>query len=79
MEREQILLELNEIFKEIFEDDSIELTEETTANDIEDWDSLTHITIISEVEEHFDMKFEMKDVIGMKNIGEMIDIIGENI
>ncbi len=79
MEREQILLELNEIFKEIFEDDSIELTEETTANDIEDWDSLTHITIISEVEEHFDMKFEMKDVIGMKNIGDMIDIIGENV
>ena len=79
MEREQILLELNEIFKEIFEDDSIELTEETTANDIEDWDSLTHITIISEVEEHFDMKIEMKDVIGMKNIGEMIDIIGENV
>lgn len=75
MERSEILEKLNEIFKDVFDDDSIEVTEETTSADIEDWDSLTHITLISEVEDEFDIKFAMKEVVGMKNVGEMVDII----
>ena len=46
--------------------------------DIEDWDSLTHITLISEVESAFGMKFSMKDVLEMKNVGEMVEIIEKN-
>lgn len=75
MSREEILEKVNEIFHDVFEDDSIVVTEETTADDVEDWDSLMHITLISEVESAFGFKFQMKDVVGMKNVGEMIDII----
>ena len=78
MTRQDIFNKLNEVFSDVF-DEEITVTEETTAADIEDWDSLTHITLISEVEDAFDMKFSMKDVLGMKNVGEMADIIAKNI
>lgn len=75
MSREEILEKVNEIFWDVFDDESIVVTEETTAEDIDDWDSLTHITLITEIENEFDFKFGMKDVLGMKNVGEMLDII----
>lgn len=78
MKREEIFEKLNEIFREVFEDDSIVVTDSTSSADIEDWDSLTHITLVSSVEDEFDIKFSMKDVIGMKNVGEMVDIIMED-
>ena len=59
-------------------DEDITVTPETASSDIEEWDSLTHITLISEVEETFGVKFSMKDVLGMKNVGEMADIIEKN-
>lgn len=79
MDREEIFEKLQEIFADVFGDDDLEITEDTTAEDIEDWDSLTHITLINAVEDEFDMKFSMKQVIGMKNVGEMVDIIEESI
>lgn len=78
MSREEVLEKVNDIFHEVFDDDSIAVTEETTADDVEDWDSLMHITLISEVEAAFGFKFQMKDVVGMKNVGEMLDIILAN-
>ena len=69
MTRTEIFEKLTEVFADVFDDDS------TTADDIEEWDSLTHITLIAEVEDAFDMKFSMKDVLGMKNVGEMVDIL----
>ena len=75
MSREEILKKVNEIFWDVFDDESIVVTEETTAADLEDWDSLTHITLISEIEGEFGFTFAMKDVLGMKNVGEMLDII----
>ena len=74
MTRQEIFEKLNEVFADVFDED-ISVTAETTAADIEDWDSLTHITLISEVEETFGVKFSMKDVLGMKNVGEMVDLI----
>ncbi len=79
MSREEILEKVNEIFWDVFDDESIVVTEETTAEDIEDWDSLTHITLITEIENEFDFKFGMKDVLGMQNVGEMLDIIEKTI
>lgn len=73
----KIISKLNGIFRFVFDDDSIEVTRQTKADDIEAWDSLTHITLISEVEDTFGMKFFMKEVVGMKNVGEMIDIIAQ--
>lgn len=75
MTREDILVKINEIFWDVFDDESLEIVESTNADDIEDWDSLTHISLIEAVESEFDFKFAMKDVVGMKNVGEMIDII----
>ena len=75
MSREEILGKVNDVFHDVFDDDSIVVVESTTADDVEDWDSLMHITLISEIESAFGMKFQMKDVVGMKNVGEMLDII----
>ena len=75
MDRASIFEKLTEVFQDVFDDDSIALTDDTTAADIEDWDSLTHITLVATVEEEFGMKFSMKAVQGMKNVGEMVDLI----
>ena len=74
MTRQEIFAKLNEVFTDVF-DEEITVTDATTAADIADWDSLTHITLISEVEDAFDIKFSMKDVLGLNNVGEMVDII----
>ena len=74
MTRQEIYNKLNEVFSDVF-DEEITVTEETTAADIEDWDSLTHITLISEVEDAFGVKMSMKDVLSLKNVGEMVDVI----
>lgn len=79
MERTEIFEKLTEVFNDVFDREDITLSDETTSNDIAGWDSLTHITLIAEVEDAFDMKFSMKDVIGMKNVGEMVDIIEEEV
>ena len=75
MTREEILKELNEVVQEVFDDESIIVNETTTANDIEDWDSLMHISLVNAVEKAFDVKFEMKDIVSWKNVGEMINTI----
>ncbi len=77
MTRQEIFQQLNEIFFDVF-DENVLINDETTTADVEGWDSLTHITLISEVEEAFNIKFSMKDVLGMKNVGEMVDIIEKN-
>lgn len=72
---EEIFERLNGVFREVFDDDSIEVNPNTTADDIEDWDSLNHITLIDAVESEFGVKFTMGEVSGMKNVGEMAEII----
>lgn len=77
MNEKQILDRLTDVFREVFDDDSIRITPRTTADDIEDWDSLEHITLISAVENEFRMRFKMNEVSTMKNVGEMMDIIAQ--
>ncbi len=74
----EIYERLNTIFRDFFDDDEIELTPETIADDIDDWDSLNHITLMSAVEEEFGIRFTMGQVSGMKNVGEMAEIIARN-
>ena len=78
MNRTEILEKLNEVFHDVFDNNDIVVTE-TNANDIEEWDSLIHITLISAVEDEFDVSFDMKTVVSMKNVGDMIDAIEEQI
>ena len=75
MNETQILQKLTLIFREVFDDDSIRLSRNTTAQDIEDWDSLEHITLIGAVENACHIRFKMHEVSTMKNVGEMVDII----
>ncbi len=77
MAQENIIERLTEVFQNVFDDDEIEIGRDTTADDIEDWDSLEHINLIAAVEREFGVKFTMKEVSTMKNVGEMIDIITE--
>ncbi len=75
MNREEVLKKLNEIFCEIFDDEDIVITDATTADDIDDWDSLEQINIINECETVFGVRFNMKEVSTLKNVGEMVDMI----
>ena len=77
MTREEVYVRLNKVFREVFDDDSITLTDETTANDIEDWDSFEHINLVVAVQDEFSFKIPMGKVVTMKNVGEMVDIIME--
>ena len=75
MDRHEIFERLNDVFADVFDDDTITVSEDTTAADIDGWDSLMHITLISAVEDEFDIKFDMKSVVAMKNVGDMADVI----
>lgn len=75
MSREEVFEKLNEVFRDVFDDEEITVTDTTTADDIEDWDSLEHINLLAAVEQEFGMKFNMGQVVSMKNVGEMADII----
>lgn len=77
MDRNEMLQKVNEVFGDVFDDDTLKIEEKTTAADVEDWDSLTHITLIKEIEAEFGIKFGMKDILGMQNVGEMLDILQE--
>ena len=75
MTRETVYVRLNEVFRDVFDDDSITVNDATTADDIEDWDSLMHINLVSAVEDEFDTHFEMKDILELKNVGDFVDLI----
>ena len=75
MDKNQILEEVHEIFREVLDNEEIELQFNTTSDDIEEWDSLTHIQLIVAIEKHFKIKFTSMEIAGWKNVGDMIDCI----
>ena len=75
MERQEIFEKLNEIFCDVLDLDEVELTDETSADDIEEWDSLSHIQLIVAIEKEFKLKFTSKEIMSWKNVGEMVDCI----
>lgn len=75
MNKPEIYKSLNEIFRNVFMDDTIELKPETYSADIEDWDSLMQIVLLTEIEKKFNFKFDAKEASGMQNVGEMVEII----
>ncbi len=70
-----VMKALTEVFREVFDDPEIILTDETTADDIEGWDSLSHINLIVTIETRFDVRFKQKEAIGFKNVGELANSI----
>ena len=75
MSEQEIYDRLNEVFRNVFDDDEITVDAGTTADDIEDWDSLEHINLIAAVEDEFGIRFKMGEVSAMKNVGEMVGIV----
>ncbi len=67
--------QLTPIFRKVFSEENLVVTNELTANDVEKWDSLSHMLLIGEVENAFSVKFKLKELNKMKNVGDMIDII----
>jgi acyl carrier protein len=72
MSHDEIKSRLNKVFCKVFKDDSIIISDETTAKDIEKWDSLTHLILISTTESEFGIKFKLKELIAMKNVGDFM-------
>lgn len=75
MTRDEVFKKLTEIFRSNFDDDDIELTNETSSTDIDDWDSLEQINLVVAIQDTFNVKFNIDEVNTMKNVGEMADFI----
>lgn len=77
MNRTEIYAKLTEVFCDVFDDNELILRDDMTADDIDEWDSLTHISLIAAIEDTFEIRFDMKHVITLKNVGELVDVIEE--
>ena len=75
MNEQQIFDAVQNIFRDNFDDDSLVLTRETTADDIEDWDSLEQINLLTAIEKKFGLKFGLADVRDLQNVGDLLDLI----
>lgn len=69
------LKKLQEIFRDVFDENDLEITMETTAQDIEDWDSFAQISLIVDIEKEFSIKFNLEEVSKLKNVGDMLELI----
>ncbi len=79
MTRGEIFEKLNRIFRDNFDDDEITLSDETSSDDIEDWDSLEQVNIVVAIQDEFKIKFNIAEVNAMENVGEIVDFILEKI
>ena len=75
MERNEIIEKITSIFREVFGDKNIVINDEMTAADVENWDSLTHMLMITKVEEELGMKFKLKELNRLKKVGDLISIV----
>ncbi len=79
MDRNTVLKQVNDIFIDVLENKTIILTDQTTASEIDEWDSLNHIHLVVSIEKHFKIRFTSKEIQSWKNVGEMINSIMEKI
>ena len=79
MKKEAIVIKINEAFKLVLEHENFELNNETTADDVDGWESITHMMIIGEIEKSFNIKFKLMELMNMDNIGDLIKSIESNL
>ncbi|WP_298540293.1 acyl carrier protein [uncultured Aquimarina sp.] len=79
MDIENIKIKVREAFVKVLEHDNFTLTDQTTAHDVDGWESITHMMIISEIEKSFDIKFKLMSLMNMNNIGDLIQTIESEI
>lgn len=75
MTHEEVMEKVTLIFRDVFDDETLVITDSTSSADIEDWDSLEHITLVISMEKEFGLKFDLKEVNELKDVGEMVDLI----
>ena len=71
--KEEILSRVNTIFRDVLENDKLVIKEETTGDDVEEWDSLTHLQLVMAIEKHFKIRFTSSEIINFANVGAMCD------
>ena len=79
MERKEILARVEEIFREELEQSDLVLTDETTADDVEGWDSLSHVQLVAAMEEAFGIEFKSREILSWENVGDLIDSIQKKV
>ena len=79
MEKTEVLNKLTSIFRKVFNNEALMLSNELTANDIDQWDSLSHMILITEIESVFSIKLRLKELNKMRNVGDMIEIISSKL
>lgn len=75
MNEQEIFDAVQDIFRDNFDDDTLVITRETNSDDIEDWDSLEQINLLTAMEKKFGLKFKLEDVRGLENVGDLLDLI----
>ena len=79
MNREEVLKNINAILNEVLDRTDVVLEKSTMARDIDGWDSLNHAIFIGEVQKHFKVKFMLREVINLKNVGNICDLVLQGI
>lgn len=79
MERAEVLSQVETIFRTVLKNETVVLADETTAEDVPGWDSLTHVVLISEIEKHFGIRFSIREMLSWKTVGKMVDCIQKKI
>lgn len=79
MDFDTIKRDTEKICREVFENDSVVLTEETTADDIDEWDSFAHVTLVMEIEKHFHIRFALGELQDLKDVGELLHLIRKKV
>lgn len=75
MNRDELLVQLQVLFRDVLNNNNIQLTEDTSAEDIDEWTSLTHVQLITSMEQTFNIKFALREMMSWQNVGEIMDSI----
>ena len=79
MERSDILAKVQEVFQDELEVEDLVLTDETTADDVEEWDSLSHVQLVVALEKAFGIKFTSREILSWDNVGDLVDCISKKV
>ena len=71
----EVIEKLEQVFRDIFDEEELTINNETTAEDIEDWDSLAHINLVVAIEKEFDVKFALGELQALRNVGDMVNLV----